>query len=302
MKKNGLIRFIAAFTTALLITGGTPAAFAALQIYKVKGNVTVKGKSKAIKAERKANVAETDLLTIPKGASIDILNTDNRRIYSSRDAGKMTVKTLIEKANAHATDITGNINRKVMAAVADNAGEKRSGYNAMGMAIHETDAIALPPIAVPEGVSYLDFLMTDTSNPDSAYHDFMTLRLEPSKDDDGTFCFTIDNHMHETLFFNIIEKTDDNDIRLFFPINHIAAPKTTTTASEYRFAADPDGARYVAIASDIYFTLDDIMKLLEPGFEPEEDYYLSAVTAREARVCSLDELWVILLFSSRRSW
>ena len=281
MKKKGLTGFITAFASAIILFGGAQTGFAALQIYKVKGNVTVKSKNKAVKAERRATVAENDVLTVPKGASVDILDSGSRRIYSSRGSGNMSVKTLIDKANAHASDITGNINRKVMAAVADNAGEKRSGYNAMGMAIHETDAIACPPVVVPEGVSYLDFLMTDTSNPDSAYQDFMTLRLEPSKDDDGTFCFAIDNHMHETLFFNIIEKTDDNDIRLFFPINHIAAPKTTTTASEYRFAADPDGTRYVAIASDIYFTIDDVRKLMEPGFDPEEDYYLSAVTTEE---------------------
>lgn len=278
MKTKTLTRFIAAFATAIMLAGVAPDVFATLQIYKVKGNVTVKGKSKAIKAERKASVAEKDLLTIPKGASIDILNTDTRRIYSSRGSGNMTVKALIDKANAHATDITGNINRKVMAAVADNAGEKRSGYNALGMAIHETDAIALPPIALPEGVSYLDFLLTDVTNPDSTFQDFLTLKAEPVKNEEGTFYFALENHMHDTLFFNIIEKNDNNEISLFFPINHIAAPKTTTTAEEYKFAVNPDGARYVAIASDIYFTLDDIMKLLEPGFEPEEDYYLSVVT------------------------
>lgn len=254
-------------------------AFATLKIYKVKGNVTVKSKTKkAVKAERRAEVLPTDILNIPAGGSIDILNSDNKRIYSSVSSGKMSVKTLIDKAEAHAANITGNINRKVMSAVAETGAQKRSGYDAMGMVIHETDAIAYPAIALPENVSYLSYLIDNVSDLDTDHQDYIQLETTSADADDGSFNFVILSSIHEPLYFNIIDQSNKDNIQLLLPKNPIAAPKTVTVASGIRFLPSEGENKFIAIASDKDFSAEDIEKLLQPGFEPDEDYYLSILT------------------------
>ncbi|MDE6017892.1 MAG: hypothetical protein K2G85_03660 [Muribaculaceae bacterium] len=280
MKKRLLIPALA--LTALIIPAGVRDASATLTIYKVKGNVTVKTKAdKAVKAERRAVVAPADLLTVPEGGNIEILDSDTRRIYSSVNSGKMTVKKLMEKAEDHAASITRNINRKVAAAVAENGRQNRTGYDALGMAIHETDAIAYPDVAIPDGMSYLAYLIGNASGPDADHQNYIRLATTTSAANDSTFNFVVLSSVHEPLFFNIIDRKNKDDIQLLLPQNPIAAPKTVTVASEYRFMKDENGIGndgYIVIASDKDFTAAEIKKLLEPGYEPENDYYLSILT------------------------
>ncbi len=273
----------AAIIAAIGIMIGAEAS-AALQIYKVKGGVTVISKAKTKKAERRATVAPTDLLSIPKGGAVDILDSQTHRIFSSIGTGKMTVKALMEKAESHAADITRNINRKVMAAVAENADQKRTGYDAMGMTVHETDAIAHPPVELPEGMSYLSYLLANVKDTESTHQSYIALKtLSVAGEDvdfETPFNFVLHNSMRQPLYFNVIEKDNDNGIRLYFPQNPIAAPKTETVATEYIFIPDDDDHTYVAIASDVDFTLDDVKRLLEAGYNPDDDYYLTILNAK----------------------
>lgn len=257
-------------------------ASAALQIYKVKGDVYVRSNAKKVKAERRAKVSPYDMLTIPAGGSLEILDSDSHRIYSSIGYGDMTVKTLIQKAESQAADITRNINKKVIAAVSDNAKKSRTGYDAMGMTIHETDAIAFPHVILPEGTSYLSYLLSNATDPDSdhqSYISLMTRQVESDDDSsDGAFNFAIHNAMRQPLYFNIIAQRDTEDISLFFPQNPIAAPKSDTVATEYTYIPDENEKGYIVIASDVDFTVDDVKRLLVAGYDPDDDYYLSVLT------------------------
>lgn len=284
MKQPGLKQKIVATLMALAAVLATSDISAALQIYKVKGNVTVKKGNMNIAAARRSNVVVSDLLTIPKGGMVDILDSKSHRIYSSTETGQMTVETLMKKAEAHAADITRNINRKVISAVADNAGQKKSGYDALGMAIHETDAIAHPPVDLPEGVSYLAYLLDNVKEADSTHQSYISLsRLTVDDEDmgfDAPYNFVLHNSMRQPLYFNIIEKDEKEGIRLFFPQNPVAAPKTETIASEYTFLPDFSTRAYVAIASDVDFSIDDVKKLLEAGYNPDDEYYLTILTVK----------------------
>lgn len=276
------LKRMSAIVLISMIAAMLPRAYAALQIYKVKGNVTIRSKAKTVKAERRATVAPTDLLTIPAGDAVDILDTETHRIYSSKGYGNMTVKALIEKAESHAADITRNINRKVIAAVADNAGQKRTGYEAMGMTVHETDAIAYPPVILPEGTSYLAYLLAEATDPDSTHQSYISLKKHPvytgEDEDDGAFNFAVHNSMRQPLYFNIISQRERDDIRLFFAQNPVAMPKSETIATEYTYLPDSNERGYIVIASDIDFTIDDVKQLLKAGYDPDDDYFLSVLT------------------------
>lgn len=279
-KRMLAMAIISAF--AILIASNASATF---KIYKVKGDVTVKNKAKTIKAARRADVAASDLLNIPAGGSIDILDSGSHRIYSSTSTGKMTVKSLIDKAEANAANITRNINRKVVAAMADNAGDKRTGYDVIGMAIHETDAIAHPPIVLPEGVSYLSYLLETANDPESTHQSYISLgTLSVAGEDvdfETPFNFVLHNSMRQPLYFNIIGKDDKDGVSLLFPQNPIAAPKTETIATEYSYLPGDEMQAYVAIASDVDFTIEDVRKLLEAGYNPDDDYYLTIMDVKQ---------------------
>lgn len=276
------LKRMSAIAAITILAALLPQAYAALQIYKVKGNVTIRSKAKTVKAERRATVAPTDLLSIPAGDAVDILDSESHRIYSSIGYGNMTVKAMIEKAESHAADITRNINRKVIAAVADNAGQKRSGYEAMGMAVHETDAIAYPPVILPEDMSYLAYLLANATDPDSKHQSYISLKKHPvytgEDEDDGAFNFAVHNSMRQPLYFNIIPQREGDEISLLFAQNPVAMPKSETIATEYTYLPDDNERGYIVIASDIDFTIDDVKRLLEAGYDPDDDYYLSILT------------------------
>lgn len=257
-------------------------AWALLQIYKVKGDVTVKSGNKEVNAKRRANVKATDMLNIPSGGSVEILDSDTHRIYSSTKTGRMTVKSLMKKAESQASNITRNINRRVMAAVADNAGSKRSGYDAIGMSIHETDAVLPTLIDIPEGMSYLSYLLSNPSEPDSAHQSFISLSSQLIEDEDGeangAFNFGLCNSLNTPLYFNIVVRDEEKGLRFLFRRNPIVAPKSDTTVEEYTYLPDEKTQRYVAIASDHNFSIDDAKHLLDDDYMPKDNYYMTILT------------------------
>lgn len=277
IKRMSRLALLAAFLILM-----KPSASAELLIYKVKGDVFVRSNAKKVKAERRSIVSPYDMLTIPSGGAVDILDSRSHRIYSSLESGNMTVKTLMQKAEAQASSITKNINKKVIAAVADNASNKKSGYEAMGMTIHETDAIACPPLTISDGTSYLAYLLANPTEPDSAHQSYISLKKQlierPEGEDDGAFNFVVHNSLRQPLYFNVITKAGDDDISLYFPQNPIAAPKSETVAAEYTYLPDNNISGYVVIASDVDFSVDDVKRLLEADFDPDDDYYLSVLS------------------------
>lgn len=254
-------------------------ASASYKIYKVKGDVSIKSKNgKPVKAQRRADVSLTDVVSIPKDGSLEILNSDSHRIYSSVSTGKMSVKSLINKAEKNAANITRNINKKVMAAVAETGSQKRTGYDAMGIAIHETDFVAGPPVPLPDGMSYLRYLLTDDTDPDAIHQNFLSIKT-PSADDDETFNFVIENFIDKPLYFNIISRNNGDNINFCFPKNLIVAPESESVIAEYTYLKDNKDKGYVVVASEADFSLDDAKRLLEPEYVPSQMYYLSVITS-----------------------
>lgn len=284
MKNLRLNQFIVVALLTIYMIFGASVTFASLQIYKVKGDVTVTSGKKSFKATRRTPIGMSDVLTIPAGGSIDILDTDSHRIYSSTKTGKMNVKSLMKKAESQANNITRNINRKVMAAVADNAKTKKTGYDAMGMAIHETDAAVPTLINIPDDMSYLDYLLAGPQETDSAHQSFISLSLKPGENEDQDsetpFNFTLSNSTGHPLYFNVAVKDDENGIRLLFPQNTIAAPRSDTTAEQFTFLPDKEIQRYVAIASKANFKISDAKHLLEADFSPKNNFYFTVLTLK----------------------
>lgn len=282
MKKSRINQIILISLSILTATIAASDSYAVLKIYKLKGDVTIKSGKRNLKATRRATVETSDVLTIPAGGSVEILDSKTHRIYSSTKTGKISVKSLIKKAESQASNITRNINRKVIDAVVDNASQKEISYDVVGVSIHETDAVVPVLINIPEGISYLSYLLGNPHEPDSLHQSFISLSRHiiesDDQDSDDEFNFVFTNSTTHPLYFNIVTKDDDQDIHLLMPRNRMADPKSVTTAQEYKYLADDSLRRFVGIASDHNFTIDDVRHLMDDGYKSKDIYFLTVLT------------------------
>lgn len=220
-------------------------------------------------------LSPSDVLRIPAGGSVDILDADSHRIYSSTSTGSMSVKSLLNKATADAAAVTRKTNSKVLAAVAENAGTQRNRYGATGLSVHETDGLSQGLVALPPGVTYLAYLMglsADDTYDDT--NDVILMRRDYS-DNDDTFNFAVFNTLDRPLYINIIDQHPSNGLRLYFNENPIIKPRTETLIPEYRYLLPVDTTGYIVIASDTDFTLDEVKRLLDSSHSPEHDFFYS---------------------------
>lgn len=249
--------------------------FADLKIYKVRGDVTVKSGTSTSKAEKRQKVMPGDMLTIPRNASVSVLDTKNNRVFTSLSQGKMTVKQLIEEAENNASNVTRTTNEMVWEAVAENAKTKTNRFGIAGASVHEANEAIHAPINLPAGVSYLAYLrgLDEQKEYDDEY-DAILVRRDINYDDE-TFKFAVFNTLSQPLYFNIIQQRTDREPELFFLDNPMAAPRTQTIVDEYLYIVPDYRDGYIVVASDKDFTITDVKKLLDPSYEPEADFYFT---------------------------
>ena len=240
----------------------------------MKGDVTVQSGKSIRKAEKRKPVAESDNLTIPRGASISILDTNGNRVYSSLTQGITTVKNLIKNARTNASNITRATNDVVLTNIKDNGGRRPDNPGRGGVSIHEANAVIHAPVDLPEGMSYLQYLRSLGDKEYNDETDAILLRRDINYEDE-TFNFAVFNTLKKPLYFNIIQQRTDRDPELHFLDNPIASPRTQTIVEEYLYMLPdyPDG--YIVVASDEDFTINDVKKLLDPDYEPKSDFYFT---------------------------
>lgn len=278
MRKRTLTGVIAMMSLTLMTLSISIDSDAALNIFRVKGNVKVKDSNGVSKeAKQRATVTKSDILTIPKDGNVEILNSENRRIFSSIEHGTMTVQELIDKANKDAKAITKKTNTGLGTAIADNAKIKRSSFANTGVSVHTANAIIHAPIDLPEGVSYLAYLRNMNNGKEYDDENDIILIRRNIDHDDETFNFAVFNTLDLPLYFNIIDQTSDRELELYFQENPIAVPKTQTIVEEYRYLVPDEEMGHILIASDQDFTESDVKKLMDPNYEPEADFYFSLI-------------------------
>lgn len=252
-------------------------ADAALKVYRLKGNVTrtaASGKSGAL--TRRETVAKSDMLSIPAGGSVEILDTQTQRLYASVATGKMSVADLMSRADRDAASVTAKTNDKILRAVGDNARERRASFGAAGLSLHQTDAVLNTPEALPPGTSFLSYLMNlDPAVEFEGSNDVVLLRRDYG-DGDTSFNFSVFNTLTEPLYVNVIpQQPAYGALTFLFGDNPLVSPRSETLFPQYRFLLPESKTGYIVIASPSPFTLSDAERLLDPDHTPKQDFYLS---------------------------
>ncbi len=252
----------------------TPDARAVYKIYRLQGDVTLTHEGQPHKAQRRESLSPNDLLLIPVGGKVEILDSDSRRIYTSTRSGKITVRSLIDDAKKDASSLTRKTNEKVLAAVVSNASSQTGGFQSSGLSIHETNGPS-SGIVLPAGMSLLGYLMAlSTGEAYDDTNDIVLMRRDYSESDD-TFNFAVFNTLTRPLYVNIIDQCPDGEPRLYFEENPIAKPRSETLIPEYRYLLPIDQTGYIVIASDKNFTIEDVKRLLDSDYTPDADFFFS---------------------------
>lgn len=260
-----------------MMTATSPSLDAALKVYKVKGDITLRSGNSWTLLQRRAEIKPADMLRIPAGGSVEILDTDTRRIYSSVSTGEMQVSSLISTAINDASDITRKTNTRILTSLSENKASGKSRFGNTGLSMHDTDsetgALATLDLTTP----YLQQLINLPA--DAAYDDYSDIILI-RRDIDGereTFNFAVFNTLDIPLFINVIDQNpDSDDITFYFNENPLVNPRGETVIGHYRYLLPERPAGYIVIASDRQFTPDDIRSLLRGNTAPSGgDFFYS---------------------------
>ncbi|MDE6340715.1 MAG: hypothetical protein K2K93_00195 [Muribaculaceae bacterium] len=261
---------------ALSILGMALDSDANLKVHSVEGNVKVN----KIAAQKGTEVKKSDRLDIPNDGEVKIHDTDNKKLYKNVSKGNMTVESMIAAAEEESKLSI----LKIIRTIKDNLHSIKETYSSRGASQHITHDVVAQPIDLPEGMSYLRYLMTLKS--ESQYdtnNDFVLFRREfndPGKDSSFKFAFL--NDLDTLVYVNVIDmRPEEDDIQFYFPVNPLIKPYETTVIEDCEYYT-PGPAAYIAIASEKNFTIEDVKKLLDSEYHPEENYYFSILITDDA--------------------
>ena len=219
-------------------------------------------------------VAPSDVLFIPENGIVAI--RDNNRIYNSLGTGSITVGSLIEAAIANASSITRQTSEEIWEAFKEKGKSNPGGYSGTGVSAHNTDGLYGPAIDLPEGVSYLSYLMSMPANEKYESSGDVVLVCREYKKGDSSFNFSVFNTLYTPLYVNVIDqKPADGELQLYFPENPVVKERDETIITQYRYILPEEAAGYIIVASPEPFTPKDVEALLDPAYSLTQDFYIS---------------------------
>lgn len=277
MKKKG-IRLCAVMgpLLTLSILGSALDSDANLRIHTLNGNVKVN----QTVAKKGTEVKKTDRLDIPKDGEVKIHDTDNKKLYKNVTVGNMTVESMIAAAEEKSRLSIIKIIDVIWDNIKSNGNSQKETYKSRGSSRNITHDIVAQPVDLPEGMSYLQYLMTLKSmDQHDVMNDYVLVRrVYNDTTDDFNFAFW--NDLDSVVYVNVIDmhREMEGDIQFYFPVNPLIEPFDTTVVEDFEFYS-PEGGSYIVIASEKNFTIEDVKKLLDSEYRPEENYYFSILIA-----------------------
>lgn len=170
-------------------------------LFKVKGDVAIKNNGKWIKASKNSELNLLDSLSIPKEASVSILDTKTNHIYRSISDGRFTVKALMDASKKQSQNSIKNIMAEISERIPEK--QKNSGlYSNTGVTYRrqikmDSITISLSDALIAISKASGEILMNNTS-PISASKIF-------DEENDGTFFINICNNSSEPFLINVLQ-------------------------------------------------------------------------------------------------
>lgn len=259
----------------LIVCGLTAVAQGRYRIYRVSGSVKVQPfRAKEWQPlEQRQTVSLVDLLQIPEGASVVIVDGSTRALYRSTRAGKMRVKEFIDEATRCSEQICRELNAEIYAQL-DETRQSKLTY-AMTGAVYRgqqkgkttADAIYATLCGAVEEVRAGD-------HPGKRGKWLLQrLPLEESE-----FCFVIENHTDESQAVNVLRVSPEEATFCFRYVERSEPAMILVPAGgrvevlQYRFFEESNDVNYLlVVAEEPYSPVEMEMRLnrqVAPAAEP----------------------------------
>ncbi len=243
-------------------------------IHSVKGNIKVSSAGKISSCAKGDKLKPSDLLSIPEGASIEIRDEKDNKIYTSTKSGHTSVGMLISRSIQQSGDNAANINSRLKFS---QRGKKvvpgSRVYREKGMvtrSLNLFDSVASNIEIAPDALAQLiaNTVYFGNVNGDSTLN-FSTLHIEvdppaPEKNEIG---FKLHNPLETPVYFNVLRfsgvKERNADIStLGQPAASYVLP-AGQTMWRAQTGSFPYGEKHLLIACHYNFDIDALIESLK---------------------------------------
>lgn len=273
------------FTLLLLVFAVAFGISAKYLVYNVKGSVKVLQRGITMDAKKGMELLATDNLVIDRGASIEILNNETKKIFTSTQHGRFSVTRVIIDAQKQADDNMKSIRDKINVGTAPR--RSATNYASSGHVMRTVETYCRPEPLDPADMAAVIIANIKGEYPAAN----CPLPVTHSSNDHNGLRYEVLNELTDTIYFNTIKikraGTDMFDIsELSQPGScYIVAP-SQSLAREQAWGIDP-GEETMIILSYYPFEVDNLISLIKEQMTLPRP--LPAVTAPSVYVKLLND-------------
>lgn len=238
------------------------------KIFKTTEGVTLKdAQGKKVAVSKRMEVALGDVLHIPTGGKVGILENESKQIYYSDITGEVRVVKIIVDAKKQADNSIAAVNRQIINSITEQQ-QQGHNYSIVGAA-HRGEGSDNYTQQVYASLYRL--IKESKQNPTTS-----SLNLMLREGEEGTFYFSLKSHSDKPLFVNVVAITPGSAPRICLqPGQSTGTPYILLNAggcrelSELPFACElGEEVLYLLFGSEQPFDSRLLQRLFEQGAAP----------------------------------
>lgn len=263
MKHTYLIRRALALVLVMLSAACMP-VMALYTVHAVSGKVSVKSAGKVVNVKPGMEVKANDMLTVPSGGQVKILNHQDKKIYSSVKAGQFTVMTLMIDAKGVADSNTGTVMRTARFAKSSDTARAQKVYSEKGVVRRALTSVDADGNAIAMDAATLGGILASRVKDGNVEDDVLPVTVEHESSVDCGLKLGICNTLEYPIYFNVICLTGNPESPLDYSVigqakgNYLLLPQQSLTKEH--LPELPDGEKQILIMSHSDF---DVAKVIE---------------------------------------
>lgn len=257
-----LFTVLIAATTALSVS-------ATYRVHSVKGIVTITSAGKSSTATKGDKVLPSDMVNIPEGAVLEVINDINNTIYTSTASGKMTLTRLMLDSKSKAADNAAAVNSRLKFAGRSAADKSNHVYAERGMvkrSLASFDPEASTMMVNPEALArrVASALGSSHASCDT------TLNFSAAIPGENA-AFSLRNTLSSPVYFNIIRLTEDGKAEIS-PLgqpsgSYILLPGQSMSRADN--SPIPSTEKQLLVATHYNFDIDELLEALSAALKSE---------------------------------
>lgn len=264
----------------VLMAFGINTAMAHYSLFTVSGDVRVESGGKTVKATKGQAVKATDLIIIPQGGKVEILNDLDKRVYTSIKPGKISVTKLMIEARGVAADNGANVaSRMNLGRKTPKGSEKvyvEKGMVRRSLATYDPEGENMEMNAETLG----RYVASRISEGSLSSGEDAPVPVESKRLPEGGLSFKMENTLQFPIYFNIIKitrgsKDDVNISPLGQPAGSYVVLPSQTLSREHFPMLDESEEQILVMTNcqyDVDKVIEEIVKALnDPALSISKD-------------------------------